>query len=131
VSSPDWGHIAYWLALLVCGSLFGLVAGGYVGFMENATPRAAAPYSFAQLAATDVGWAAKLGQNWLASHPLDSAAAGQRMRKVGWQRLMRGVATDSGLGALSRAPTPAILGGHFVRQDAPGADGVQKVAARP
>ncbi len=114
----DRDHAAYWLALLVCCSLFGLVVGGYVGFMENATPHADPPYSFAQLAATDVGWAAKMRQDWLAAHPLESAAAGQHMRETHWQRLLEGAAGDSGLDG---RPSPTVLGGHFVRLSVPAA----------
>jgi len=116
--SPDWSHVSYWFGLLVCGSVFGLFLGGYVGFMENATPHADPPYSFAQLAATDVGWAAKMRQDWLASHPLESAAVGQRLRETHWQRLLKSAAIDSGSGG---RPSPTMCGGHFVRLDAPAA----------
>jgi|GEM_PF-1468845 len=117
----DRDHAAYWLALLVCCSLLGLVVGGYVGFMENATPHADPPYSFAQLAATDVGWAAKMRQDWLAAHPLESAAVGQHMRETHWQRLLEGAAGDSGLGGSDGRPSPTMLGGHFVRLSVPAA----------
>src|SRR5512143_1227602 len=53
----EWDHVAYWSVLLACSALSGLVVGGYVGFMENATPHSEPPYSFTQLAASDVGWA--------------------------------------------------------------------------
>jgi len=127
----DWVQVGYHSALFSCGVAFGLLVGGFVGFMENATPHADPPYSFAQLAATDVGWAAKLRQDWLASHPLashplDSAAAGQRLRETHWQRLLKSAATDSGSEVLSRVPTPATLGGHFTRLDAQAANSVPR-----
>ena len=114
----DWVQVGYHSALFSCALAFGLLVGGFVGFMENATPHADPPYSFAQLAATDVGWAAKLRQDWLASHPLDSAAAGQRLRETHWQRLLKSAAIDSGSGG---RPSPTMCGGHFVRLDAPAA----------
>ncbi len=125
-----WSHrhglegyqVGYFLTLLACGILFGLFVGGFVGFMENATPHVYPPYSFAQLAASDAGWTSRLRQDWLASRPPDSAAVGQRLREMHWQRLIRSAATDSGPGVLSRASTSATLGGHFVRLDAPAAD---------
>ncbi|MBM3331605.1 hypothetical protein FJY68_13115 [candidate division WOR-3 bacterium] len=116
--SLDSFHTVYWLAMFACCSLFGLMVGGYVGFMENATSHAAPPHSFAQLAATDVGWAAKMRQDWLASHPRESA--GRRGRETHWQRLIKSTATDSGLGG---RPSPTTLGGPFVRLDAPVAGG--------
>lgn len=45
-----WDHVAYCLILLVCGILFGLFVGGFVGFMENATPHGGALVSFEQSA---------------------------------------------------------------------------------
>jgi len=108
--------VSYWLALLVCCSLLGLFVGGYVGFMENATPHEDPPHSFTQLAATDVGWAAKMRQDWLAAHPLESAAMGQSVRETRWQRLMESAAIDSGL---CGRPSLMMLRGHFVRLGAP------------
>jgi len=114
-------QVAYFCTLLGCGVLFGLFVGGYVGFMENATPHADPPYSFAQLAKSDVQWAARARQGWQASHPLESVEVGQRMRETRRQRLFESTATDSGSVG---TPSPAILGGHFVRLHAPSADSV-------
>ena len=119
----DRDHVVYWLALLACGVLFGLFVGGYVGFVQAATPPADLPYSYAQLATSDVQWIAKMRQYWSASHPLESA--GQRARETHWQRLLKSAATDSGSGG---TPSPKMLGGHFVRLDTPGFTYVKKAA---
>jgi hypothetical protein len=55
------------LALLACGVLFGLFVGGFVGFMENATPHGGAPHGLAQLATSDVRWVAMMRQSRVAS----------------------------------------------------------------
>ncbi len=112
-------QVAYFLTLLACGGVFGLFVGGYVGFMENATPHLYPPYSFVQLTASDAGWAAKMRQDWLAAHPLDSAAVWQRTRETHWRRLIESAADDGGPGVLSGASTPTTLGGLFVGADAP------------
>ncbi len=119
----DRDLVAYWFSLLVCCSLFGLFVGGYVGFVEAATPAVDAPGSFTQLAATDGGWAAKMRQDWLAAHPLESTAVGQRMRETHWQRPIKGAAIDSGPGG---RPATMVLGGHFVRLSAPAASSVPR-----
>jgi hypothetical protein len=129
--SLDRHPVTYFLALLACSSLFGLFVGGYVGFLENATPHADPPYSFAQLAATDAGWATKLRQDWLASHPIESVAAGQRMRETHWQRRTESTATDSEFGGSDGTPSSEIRAGHFVRLDAGVADGMQKTVVTP
>ncbi|MBN2564855.1 MAG: hypothetical protein JXB46_04010 [Candidatus Eisenbacteria bacterium] len=59
----DRDLVAYWFSLLVCCSLFGLFVGGYVGFVEAATPAVDAPGSFAQLATSDVQWVAMVRQS--------------------------------------------------------------------
>jgi hypothetical protein len=102
--SLDWWHVTYWLALLVCSSLIGIMVGGYVGFMENATPHAHPPYSFTQMAASDVGWAAGMKREWLVSHPLESAQVGQRPRETRRQCLV-GSATGCGRSAASSDAT--------------------------
>jgi hypothetical protein len=61
--SIDWGRVAYWLALLVCSSLFGLTVGGYAGFMEAATPHGGTQASLAQSATSDGQWVAMMRQS--------------------------------------------------------------------
>ncbi len=60
--SMDRTQMACSLAMLVCGMMLGLFVGGFVGFMENATPHGAAPGNMAQMAAVDAGWAAMMSQ---------------------------------------------------------------------
>lgn len=48
----DWFHVNYCFALLACGILFGLFVGGYVGYMENATPHGGEPWSLTQPASS-------------------------------------------------------------------------------
>jgi hypothetical protein len=54
---------AYFLALFACASLFGLVVGGYAGFMEAATPHGGTQASLAQLATSDGQWVAMMRQS--------------------------------------------------------------------
>jgi hypothetical protein len=103
----DWWHVAYWLVLFVCRSMVGIVVGGYVGFIQAATPAVDLPGSYARMAAADVGWTAKARQAWLASHPLDSARVGQHMRETRWQRLVESAAAESGAG-LSDGAAPRM-----------------------
>jgi len=65
--SLDWSHVAYWLALLACSSLFGLTVGGYAGFMEAATPHGGTPGSLAQLATSDGQGVAMMRQSRITS----------------------------------------------------------------
>ncbi len=51
------------LGLLVCGVMFGLLVGGFVGYMQAATPAADPPGSLSHLVVSDVGWTAMVGQN--------------------------------------------------------------------
>jgi hypothetical protein len=120
------GHqVAYYLALLACGILFGLFVGGYVGFIETATPAADPPDSFAQLATSDVQWAAKARQDWLASHHVSGSAA-ESGRQPLWRRLAHGTATSRAPGDSSRELSPFASGAHFVRLDTPGFRAVKK-----
>lgn len=63
----DWTQAAYHAVLFACGIAFGLLVGGYVGYMENATPHADDPACLARLAVSDVGWAATMRQQTAAS----------------------------------------------------------------
>jgi len=68
------------LVLLACGVLFGLFVGGFVGFMENATPHGGAPCGFAQEAtsAPTGQWAAMVRQYRVTSgRNLQSVADGE------------------------------------------------------
>jgi hypothetical protein len=98
----DWDHAAYWLALLVCCSLFGLFAGGYVGFIEAATPAVDAPGSFTQLASSDVGWATMARQYLAASHRVSDPAAGSD-REASWRLMTEGTPIDKGSTTLNAA----------------------------
>jgi len=57
----DWVQVGYHSALFSCGVAFGLLVGGFVGYMENATPHAGTTESLAQVAASDVQWATMMG----------------------------------------------------------------------
>jgi hypothetical protein len=96
----DWDHAAYWLALLVCCSLFGLFAGGYVGFIEAATPAVDAPGSYAQLATSDVQWVAMVRQSGsTAGFRLGSATDRQELpgmrQRAKWLPKFRGQLTPA------------------------------------
>jgi len=94
-------QVAYFLALFVCGIGFGFFVGGFVGFMEAATPHGEQPYSFAQLAASDVGWAATMRQYRSASHhSLEPAAHGEQ--KSCWWRIARGASILDSAGDSTR-----------------------------
>jgi hypothetical protein len=67
-------RVAYFLALFACASLFGLAVGGYVGYMENATPHGGTPGSLARLATSDGQWVAMMRQS--------RAASGGRLRSM-------------------------------------------------
>jgi len=82
---------AYFLVLLACGIGLGLFGGGFVGFMESATPRADLPYSFAQLATSDVQGAVKMRQHWSVSHRPHEYAA-RSMHESSWQHRFSGAA---------------------------------------
>jgi hypothetical protein len=56
-------RVAYFLTLFTCASLFGLVVGGYAGFMEAATPHGGTQASLAQLATSDGQWVAMMRQS--------------------------------------------------------------------
>jgi len=66
-------QVAYFLALFACGSLFGLFVGGYVGYVDAATPPADSPYSFGQLATSDVQWNAMMRQYPVLHRPHEAA----------------------------------------------------------
>ena len=104
----DWTLAAYWLALLVCGSVFGLVVGGYVGYMEAATPAVDAPGSLTQLATSDVQWTAKARQYWAASHPLPDFGS-MSCNESRWQRLVR--STNEGCVSGAAGGTSCSFGG--------------------
>lgn len=61
---PDRGQVVSSLVLLGCGVLFGLLVGGYVGLMENATPHGRAPSRYEQTASSSPAgkWAAMVRQ---------------------------------------------------------------------
>jgi hypothetical protein len=59
----DWELVAYHAVLFACGIAIGLFAGGYVGFIQAATPAVDAPGSYAQLATSDVQWVAMVRQS--------------------------------------------------------------------
>jgi hypothetical protein len=100
--SLDWNHASYWLALLLCCFLFGLTVGGYVGFMEAATPAVDAPGSFTQLASSDVGWATMARQYLAASHRVSDPAAGSD-REASWRLMTEGTPIDKGSTTLNAA----------------------------
>jgi hypothetical protein len=81
----DGIRVAYFFTLFACASLFGLFVGGYVGYMDAATPPADSPYSVAVLATSDVQWNAMMRQYSALHRPLDSAA--ERVQEPFWQRL--------------------------------------------
>jgi hypothetical protein len=60
--SLDRSRLTYLAALLTCGMVFGVFVGGFVGFMENATPHGDSPATLAQLATSDVQWVAMTRQ---------------------------------------------------------------------
>lgn len=100
-------QVACFLALLGCGILFGLFAGGFVGFMQAATPPADSPYSLAQPATSDGQWAAMMRQYRSASHRSFESAA-ESVQESTWrhltvgatlgQALQTGLASDSEVG---------------------------------
>jgi hypothetical protein len=90
-----WGLVSYWVTLLVCCSLFGLFAGGCVGFIEAATPAVDEPGSFTQLASSDVGWATMARQYRAASHRISDPAAGSD-REASWRLMTEGTPVDKG-----------------------------------
>jgi len=104
----DWSLAAYWLALLMCGSIFGLVVGGYVGYMEAATPAVDAPASLMQLATTDVQWTAMVRQYLAASHPLPDSGP-VSCNESRWQRLVR--STNEGCVSGAAGGTSCSFGG--------------------
>ncbi len=124
-----WDQVACSLTLLACGILLGLFAGGYVGFIQAATPAADPPGSYAQLATSDLQWAAMARQDWLSSHPLESV--GQGTRETRWQHLIGGAANPGAAGDSSRVLSSGAPGAHFFRLDTPGFRSVKKaVVAR-
>ncbi len=95
-------QVSYFLALFVCGITFGFFVGGFAGFMESAAPHGEPPGSFAQLAASDVGWSAMTRQYWSASHfSLEPVA--ERDPESCWRRLAHGVSILDSAGDSARA----------------------------
>ncbi len=91
----EGSNVACSLSLLVCGILFGLFVGGYVGFMHAATPPADSPYGLAQPATSDVGWTAMIKKHRSASQcPSESPAESEQETR--WQRLADGAAVRRG-----------------------------------
>jgi hypothetical protein len=58
----DGFRVAYFCTLFGCGVLFGLFVGGYVGYMDAATPAVDAPGNLTQLATSDGQWTAMVRQ---------------------------------------------------------------------
>lgn len=73
--SLDRTRLTYLAALLTCGMVFGVFVGGFVGFMENATPHGDSPATFARLATSDVQRAAMTRQTAMASARLQQPLA--------------------------------------------------------
>ena len=119
----EGSNMACSLGLLVCGILFGLLVGGYVGFIEATTPAVDAPGSFTQLATSDVQWTAMVRRYRAANCSFDSAAENARVSS--WQHLIRSATSHSGPDVPDRASSVA-RGGHFVRLDTPGFRAVKK-----
>jgi hypothetical protein len=128
--SLDWSQVAFWLALFTCSSLFGLFVGGYVGYMENATPHGGTPASLAQLATSDGQWVAMMRQSRAASHrPSDSAAQSARESRL--QRLIERAAADSGSDVLIGTPSLESRDWDLVRFHAAFAGAAQKTVVNP
>jgi hypothetical protein len=89
-------QVAYFFALLVCGILFGLFVGGYVGFIETTTPPADSPNGLSQPATSDGQWAAMMRQYSPASHrPVESAA--ESVKESSWRHLPVGATLGQAL----------------------------------
>jgi hypothetical protein len=122
----DWSLVTYWLALLVCGAVSGLVIGGYVGYMEAATPAVDAPGGLTHLATSDVQWVTMVRQHWAASHrPSDLAA--ENAQEPSWLRLARGVSIMDSAGDPRRVLWPVAPGVYLVREAQAQAQAVRKV----
>jgi hypothetical protein len=98
-------QVAYFFALLGCGILFGLFVGGYVGFIQAATPAADLPDSYARLATSDPQWAAMARQDWLASHHV-AASAVEAGQQPFWRRLAQGAVASGSAGDSNRVLWP-------------------------
>jgi hypothetical protein len=88
-------QVACSLTLLACGVVFGLMVGGYVGFIEAAPPPADSPCSLGQPATSDVGWTAMMRQHRSALLRPSESAAGSG-QETPWQRLAGGAAAIRG-----------------------------------
>jgi len=116
--SLDWSHVAYWLALFACSSLFGLFVGGYVGFMENATPHGGEPWSLTQLATSDVQWTAMVRQYWAALHQ-PSEPGSKSGAESRWLHLVRGTTASNESGHEGRALSSVGGDERLVRRQSP------------
>jgi len=83
------------LALLACGILFGLSVGGFVGFMENATPHAGSTCGVAHLTTSGIGWMAMVRQSRaiVVGDPISLAANEQASP---WQQRAAGSSAAAG-----------------------------------
>jgi hypothetical protein len=100
--------VTYLAALLTCGIVFGLFVGGFVGFMEAATPAVDCP-SLAQLAASDAGWTVLMRQQSEASHRYSGLAA-DNTRESSWLHPARTAAVKDGADSTGGASSSATGG---------------------
>jgi hypothetical protein len=92
----DGYQVACFFTLLGCGFLFGLFVGGYVGFIETATPPADSHFSSVQPSTSDIGWTAMMRRYRSASQcPSESPSKNEQVAP--WQHLTGGAVAAPGV----------------------------------
>ena len=113
----EGSNVACSFGLLVCGILFGLFVGGFVGFIETTTPPADSPYGLSQPATSDGQWAAMMRRYRSASHHRFEPAA-ESVKESSWRHLTVGATMghvlQPGLRAHSRNVAPKLVDGAAV-----------------
>ena len=126
----DWFPVIYWLTLLACSSLFGLIVGGYKGYMDAATPAVDGPGILTNWATSDVQWTAMTRQCWATTHrPSDSVA--ENAPGSFCQHLTRSAATDTGVWCYEQGSASWTVGMHIVGPATSAGNGMQETVEIP